>query len=62
MENTKLPLAVVNYRWHIRQQLTTAAIWIIRTQKLQFLVTVTHVKLLKYNQKSPKLQFARKSS
>jgi len=24
MNNTKLPPAVVNYRWHIQQQLTTA--------------------------------------
>jgi len=25
MEVTNLPIAVVNYRWHIRQQLTAAA-------------------------------------
>ena len=24
MENIKLPPTIVNYRWHIRQQLTTA--------------------------------------
>ena len=62
MENTKLPSTVVNYRLRIRQQLTTDVICIIRTQKLQFLITVTHAKLLKYNQKSPKHQFPRKSS
>jgi len=44
MENTNFSPTVVNYRWDNRHQLTTAAICIKRTQKLQFLVTVRHAK------------------
>ncbi|AES77747.1 hypothetical protein MTR_7g016690 [Medicago truncatula] len=33
MENTHLSSAVVNYRWHIRQQLTAAACFTYPSQK-----------------------------